>query len=477
MLNPDTGLHPSDKERGVWYYQYINRIEALVEALRCAGFAVNRRALGPRGGNRWVLELTDHNEARGLAYSLRELYSCWGSRPQERQGDWEDAELLVSSLPVEQFDTVARLRGVRLGNKWELISLARCVELVKTEQPAVLESIERLARDWWGTTEGLIVTAETVVQLAAKPPEPTRAQRRELDAAGISVDAYLLERKAALTHREILGAYGVGATHPELMQAHRGGMDIPTYTKARGSGVSHSGLVEAHKSGMDLDCYAKALSSGATTHVAILEAHGARATGKEILEVCKAKANLHEYASVRRLGYPHKEILVASTTDMDPFVYCRARRNGATHREVLAAREAGTDMSAYIRLLSTNSTHAEALLLCRVLQMKASGTVTEEQRTLKLVLGALRSLHTDGPATPAELEFICEIAPEWVLGPVGLAEAARHFTVVGEVDRGGYNDGKPALKTLLRKAFASGGHQLSIEFPQPDDPYDDDPFF
>jgi len=62
-------------------------------------------------------------------------------------------------------------------------------------------------------------------------------------------------------------------------------------------------------------------------------------------------------------------------------------------------------------------------------------------------------------------------------GPVGLAEAARHFTVVGEVDRGGYNDGKPALKTLLRKAFASGGHQLSIEFPQPDDPYDDDPFF
>jgi hypothetical protein len=364
MLDHDAGLHPSDKERGRWYYQYINRIEALVEALRVAGFAVHGRPLGPRGGRRWVLDLSDYDEVRGLAYSRCDLYRDCEWRPQDDR--WGEANLLATSLCVEQFDIVARLRRARLANRREQITVTQCVDLATTASTAVLENIESLAGGWWGTTQDLIVTAEAVARAAAPAPEPAPAQRHQLADAGISIDAYVRERKAGMKHREILGAYGVGATHRQLTQAHRAGMKITIYTNGRKSGIAHGGLIAAHKAGMNIDCFVKACKAGAT-QVSILRAHEAGATGREILEVHKAGVNLCTYAWTRRNGwYSHEAVLAALTIGVHIHEYSIALENGATRREFTAAREGGADIDVYAHLRAINATHEEALLLCRL---------------------------------------------------------------------------------------------------------------
>jgi hypothetical protein len=93
---------------------------------------------------------------------------------------------------------------------------------------------------------------------------------------------------------------------------------------------------------------------------------------------------------------------------------------------------------------------------------------------LELALGALRCLHADGPATPAELDIIGGMTRGWEQGPTGLAEAARSIPRLGvEQVAGRSSDSQDVLDVLARKAFDSGGHHRIISHPT----WEDDPFF
>ena len=128
-----------------------------------------------------MLDLTDYSEARGVAYRYGNLWEEGGSHTGVRQSRWEGAELLASSLPVSQFDTLARLLFLMDGDAWMERGLQRCIEFVKVEVPALVECIVELAPTWRGTLADLLSASCAILGMSGPQTEAMLCRNADID--------------------------------------------------------------------------------------------------------------------------------------------------------------------------------------------------------------------------------------------------------------------------------------------------------
>ena len=165
MQTPE-GLDPAGDVTGRWSGAAYGRVCDVARRLRWAGFVPDLQPLGPRGGQRWVLDTADYDPARGEVAALLETSGGSIARSLAPASEVEDvtralhddAELRAKARRL--LDAISRPHQNQFGG-FDAARLARRLS------DAEAEIAGALATDWDWTTPTALADLEDVTRAVA----------------------------------------------------------------------------------------------------------------------------------------------------------------------------------------------------------------------------------------------------------------------------------------------------------------------
>lgn len=128
LLDAEEGLNPGDFTRGQWGASTYSAIREFILKLESAGYVVENRELGPRGGMRRVITgyVPELAPAMTLLLSRRWIQRFYGRELMLLPA--EQARELAAGLTERQVEAIAALAPTWDGTVEDLISTARAMD-------------------------------------------------------------------------------------------------------------------------------------------------------------------------------------------------------------------------------------------------------------------------------------------------------------------------------------------------------------
>jgi len=361
----------------------------------------------------------DFLEARNKKHQVNMWYEKPGGEPEPRT-------VIPSELGKDPKSGKTYLRAFCLSRKdWRSFRLDRVHSIISTEprsieppedptpfspkgnKSSVDTTVEEKPKyEHQGYFHGVLEMPEDIGDNKS-PSKKDGITKEEADEAkgdaGLNLPSYSFARGLGISHSDVMDAnsWDKGKRPTKHILHNIGGKrglfdydrHLDDYANARRSGASHEQIKEAYSKGVDCRTYVAGKTAG-MSHGEILDTHSRGLTPWEIRHREQKRKSVEDYKDTFDVGsseskveptdeeYNHVKSLDVDPQSFDKATYKRLRNIGATHNNCVEALTDGIPLEDYETAYKNNGDHSKAKQEALGYQKNYAQTISDNEKLL-----------------------------------------------------------------------------------------------